>query len=124
MSVRVWRWAAVAAYMALIFTVSSLPIRLGETAQKFHGDWLAHIVEYGVLGVLLCRAFTPDAPRTGGTVLILRVMAIGILYGLTDEFHQRFVPMRDSNLLDLVADAAGLALGTWIWFKLRRKSHA
>ena len=122
----VLRWVAVAAYMALIFTVSAFPMRsrLFESAQKFHGDWLVHIVEYGVLGILLCRALAEEETRHGRRWLVMMVMALGILYGASDEYHQRFVPTRDSSLHDLAADTVGVALGTWMWLKYRRKAHA
>ena len=38
-------------------------------------------------------------------------MALASLYGATDEFHQSFVPGRDSDVLDWVADTLGAALG-------------
>jgi len=39
---------------------------------------------------------------------------LAVLYALTDEFHQSFVPGRHPSLLDvLVFDAAGAAIALW-----------
>ncbi|MCK4731371.1 MAG: VanZ family protein, partial [Methanophagales archaeon] len=35
-------------------------------------------------------------------------IAIGTLYGVTDEFHQYFVPFRSASSMDLCADFMGL----------------
>jgi VanZ family protein len=46
---------------------------------------------------------------------------LGSLYGLTDEFHQRFVPHRSAELGDWAADTLGAALGALLaWLVLRR----
>jgi VanZ family protein len=44
---------------------------------------------------------------------------------VSDEFHQRFVPGRDYEVLDMAADAMGSAAATgllWAWSILKRRS--
>ena len=38
-------------------------------------------------------------------------MILTVLYGISDEFHQSFVPSRDASVLDVLADLAGALLG-------------
>ena len=38
-------------------------------------------------------------------------IALASFYGMTDEFHQSFVPFRYSHVLDWVADTVGAGLG-------------
>ncbi|MFZ1841932.1 MAG: VanZ family protein [Nitrospira sp.] len=44
------------------------------------------------------------------------------LYGLSDEIHQLFVPLRQGDPLDLVADSVGAALGAWTWRLMERRA--
>ncbi len=120
-------WAPVVLSAGLIFIFSSFSFHYNwfQKTQKIHLDWLAHIVEYGVFGALVCRAFCAYgffAQRAGR--LFLAVMLVGVLYGASDEFHQSFVPYRDSNPADVAADTVGMTLGAWIWFKKIRKENA
>ena len=44
------------------------------------------------------------------------LLAVG--YGVTDEWHQSFVPGRTPELRDLLADAVGSTFGAgvvWLW---------
>ena len=45
----------------------------------------------------------------------------GLIYALSDEIHQSFVPGRDCSLLDLAADTAGLAVGLLVCLSYSRK---
>ena len=50
----------------------------------------------------------------------LAVAAVGltVLYGLSDEIHQRFVPGRVADVRDLMADTIGALVGVvlvWAW---------
>ena len=51
-------------------------------------------------------------------------MGLGILYGVTDELHQVFVPGRFCDFFDGLADALGVLAGHALYFRwrLRRDS--
>jgi VanZ family protein len=53
------------------------------------------------------------APRMGRRALVVAA-AISLLYGISDEYHQRFVEGRDSNVFDLLTDAVGIVFATWL----------
>ena len=120
-------WAPVIFYMAFIFFMSSFSFHfaLFQKVEKSNTDKLVHVVEYSVLGLLLARAlcrhtfFLDSARRVFWAALL-----IGALYGATDEFHQRFVPERDSSAVDLMADSVGAALGAWVWTKKQNNVYA
>jgi VanZ family protein len=48
-------------------------------------------------------------------------LIISSLYGLLDEIHQSFVPGRNSEFLDWVADSLGAAAGVFIVHYLLKK---
>lgn len=60
------------------------------------------------------------APRTLW-LLALAAVAIASLYGVTDEFHQSFVPDRACDPVDWLVDTAGAALGAVIARKAIRR---
>jgi VanZ family protein len=43
------------------------------------------------------------------------------VYGVSDEFHQRFVPGRNASIEDWVADVAGAAVGVAAAFAWRSR---
>jgi VanZ family protein len=107
-------WILVAAYMALIFYLSSLP-HPDEELPKFLfeklSDKLLHAIEYAVLAVLCYRAFRRAAgPFAAGYAVILAIITASF-YGATDEVHQAFVPLRTSSWTDWVADTVGGVIG-------------
>lgn len=83
-------------------------------------DKLLHSLEYGVLGILLYRAFHQ-------TIRPLKSMSLAIMcavgFGLTDELHQWFVPNRQLDIWDLLADTLGASLFTVTWALLTEKTH-
>jgi VanZ family protein len=72
-------------------------------------DKVAHFCTYAVLGFLLTRA-SGSAPMGFG---------LAALYGVVDEIHQGFVPLRDASLWDWVADAFGASFGAWVVAAIR-----
>ena len=106
-------YIATALYMVMIFYFSSLHNiqQPGPLDNIPSVDKAEHASEYFVLGLLLALCFqrTPSLGpnwQTWGLVLL-----IGIIYAGSDEFHQAFVSGRSSDLLDLLADTAGVTVG-------------
>lgn len=97
------RWAPALLCMAAIFVASAQPtVRLPDVDNS---DKMLHFAAYAGLGVLLAYGGAPAA--MGRRPLI----AIGTLYGASDEVHQSFVPGRTPDLLDWVADTLGAIAG-------------
>ncbi|MCS6897557.1 MAG: VanZ family protein [Nitrospira sp.] len=106
-------WGPVCAYAGLIFYLSSQPHpeeRLPSFVWLF-GDKVLHGVEYAILGGLFYRAFRWGANEVVRPWAALLAVLATSLYGLSDEIHQAFVPNRESNVLDWLADSMGAVLG-------------
>lgn len=102
-------WLPAALYVALIFMVSGKPF-LTPPVRFPYVDKVAHLAEYGVLGLLLSRALRATAPGMRGTSRAAWAIAGGVLVGASDEWYQSFVPGRQSSVVDFVADTVGVTL--------------
>lgn len=105
---RVCRGLALA-WMALIFYLSAQP-SLQVPSLVEGQDKVMHFVTYAVLGFLATGAASPGRE----TFSWKRVMAAAIFtlfYGISDEFHQSFVPGRSASVFDLLADGLGGVAG-------------
>jgi len=91
------------ALMALIFYLSAQP-SVGPELPAWTRI-VAHFAEYGVLAALWLWALYP----TLGPRALVVAGVISILYAISDEYHQSFVEGRDSDPLDVIIDAAGVA---------------
>jgi VanZ family protein len=84
----------------------------------FSADKLFHVVEYAILGYLVARAFGYGLHKS--KILFVRSFVVCVLYGISDELHQWFVPYRVVSVMDLLADIAGSVLGIGIYIKQRK----
>jgi VanZ family protein len=108
--------------MALIFAGSSIP-RTPRVASGM-SDKVLHVVVYGGLGALIVRAFAGGWRRPVTFRMVMYTVLIATAYGISDEYHQRFVPHRDTEALDVVADLAGAAIASsvlYAWGIIRRR---
>jgi VanZ family protein len=128
-------WISIFIYATLIFQLSSAPIQaqpqpiqttyqvINETVtntvivptgqpQRYTPDYL-HFFLYIGFGVLLYFGFYIPGRLYRQFALNLAWFS-GTLYGLTDEYHQSFVPGRTADWKDAVADASGVLLGILI----------
>ena len=98
------RASAPLALMALIFVFSGQ-----EAVGPELPSWtriVAHFAEYAVLATLWVWALAPSLGRRAFVV----AAAISFVYAVADEYHQSFVEGRDSDPLDVLVDAAGIAV--------------
>lgn len=97
-------------WCGLIFLGSSLPG--AQVSANGLVDFLAHkiihLLEYGILGLLARRAF-------GGWP---QALIFTVLYGVSDEWHQLFIPGRQGRVRDVVIDAVGSGLGVFLYPKI------
>lgn len=97
---RKWWWRAVA-WAAVLFALSARE-GTGGSWDIPHIDKVAHFVVYVPLGFALARALPGRAALAWG---------LASFYGVTDEFHQAFVPLRDPSVGDWLADTLGAGVG-------------
>ena len=67
-----------------------------------------HVALYGVLAWLYLGALRGDAPPSDRARLL--AFGLAVLYAVTDEVHQSFVPGRTPSPWDVVIDGVGAAL--------------
>lgn len=103
---RLLRWLPALAWASVIFAGSSVP------GSQIPGGFaeLGHLIEYAILGGLLVFALWRGLPADAGRVA-WAALTLCALYGLSDEFHQAFVPMRTPDPLDWVTDVLGASVG-------------
>jgi len=89
----------------------------------------AHFTEYAILALLSARAFSISSKEVLRRHWFFISLAIVILYALTDEYHQSFVPSRTSSIYDSLIDMSGgltmLCLyALWRWRKAKKMKSA
>ena len=107
-------WVPVVLWLFLIFIVSNRSVSI--TSEFFWQDFivkkLAHIIEYAILSTFFYRALLGegvDKKKAGIWAVILTT-----IYGASDEFHQSFIPGRQSRVRDIVVDSFGAGLAIYL----------
>jgi len=81
-------------------------------------DKTVHMILYAVFGFLLYHTLKSSPYPAFSYHPIIFAIIVGTLYGISDEFHQSFVPGRTESIWDLTADGIGVALAqTVIYIK-------
>lgn len=96
-------------YHGLIFYLSSLP---GKDVGNWlvFPDYIAHFIEYAGLGFLwFLFQEKKDNNRVSGKYFY--PVLFSLIFGITDEIHQLYVPGRTFSGLDLLADGCGAVIG-------------
>ena len=101
------RWVSVLLYMAGIFWLSSME---GPGIPLNVSDKLAHVAAYALLGALVLRAANGGLGRPISARAALLSFLLSAAYGVSDEWHQSFVPGRVASTGDVLADALGAFL--------------
>ena len=128
--------------MIFIFVQSALPADLSSEESGFFVDFIcrrlkadpeivtfvvrkaAHMSEYFALGMSLAAAFFTGVTgkEKARVKTVFPAGIIGIVYAVSDEIHQRFVPGRSGELRDVLIDSVGVICGlAFMWFILERR---
>lgn len=121
---RVIPWLPGIAYIALIFYLSSQS-SFGALSHIRISDKLVHFVLYAGLSAALFIG-AKKAPFTELFSPYWLVLLLATFYGVSDEYHQGFVPNRTVDIFDWLADTSGAAFGLLLIaliLKIRRQTN-
>ncbi len=97
-------WGPPILYALVIFYLSSQSNPL--PGLRLHvWDKALHALEYGGFAALLARALRGEG--ASHMTAMIGALVIASAYGASDEWHQSFVPGRDSSIFDWMADTIG-----------------
>lgn len=138
-TIKILSWTAVILWLVLIFYLSNQPVHQSnglskkvteivvETVEKVVPNAElnmnrmnhllrknAHFFAYLVLGVLVMNALNRSGVR--GAKKILLALIFCVLYAISDEFHQLFVPGRGAQVKDVLIDSAGAVVGIGLYW--------
>lgn len=106
---KIFHWLPTIAYLGLIFYLSSQSKPL-DMDMDFKGiDKVLHIGEYAAAAFLLCYSLI----KSGVKKVFILAFIFSVLYGISDEIHQSFVPNRTADLFDILADVIGSFIGAY-----------
>ena len=107
--------------MVVIYIESGQALKVDLSSFPYQ-DKLMHALAYGVLATCMLFTFKPYSKGfTGRQQLIAIVLAS--LYGISDEWHQSFIPERTADIGDIVADAIGAFIAVNIVGRLSRRFY-
>ncbi len=108
-----YRFAYVIAMMGTLYWASAQEKPEIVPALNIPDKW-AHFIAYGLLGTLILRTKWVWGRGTRGMFIAVSVAS---LYGISDEWHQSFVPGRYPDVVDWIADTLGALLATVLYTK-------
>ncbi len=112
----IYKWGPLVLMMGLIFAFSSVPKR--ELPDFYQWDTLfkkgGHVLGYCLLALACWHGLGWDKKRWW------IAWGAAIIYAVTDEIHQSFVPGRTSLLSDVVIDSIAAAVGIFVKFLTKK----
>ena len=106
-------------FALLIFISSSVPTGQVQEARASSSlldiilsDFSLHSCIFGVFAVLLCWGFYK---ARNSSIPYIKIGLLSVGYGLFIEFYQYFLPYRSLRLDDLIADAVGVIVFSFLF---------
>lgn len=105
--------------MGAIFFLSHQPGDTFESITFFPGeDKIAHFAVYFLLGLSVIYAFGWHKSTACVRRSAMLTLVVCLLYGISDEVHQYFIPDRSTSLADLLADLCGAGAAVLVWLQV------
>jgi VanZ family protein len=103
-------WFLTFGYMGLIFYLSSL--KGYDLPSLFQwADKLIHLILYLPFAFLLSLSLSKSGVKR---YIFLQAFLIVLLYAISDEIHQSYIPGRDASITDIIADSLGALSGCYL----------
>ena len=115
---RLWIVAAVA-WTIIILALCSIPGRELPRVQILSADKIAHFTLFAAFAWLWMNSLAlPPWTRFAA------VLAGGLAYAVLTEVYQGLIPIgREPDIWDTLANAAGLLMGSALWWSRRRRTE-
>ncbi|MDZ7262483.1 MAG: VanZ family protein [candidate division KSB1 bacterium] len=108
-------WLPALVWAGLLFYFSSIPHLSAPDLGFDFQDKVEHFIVYGILGYLIARLIVGSGNGNLQNGHLFWGALIGIVYGISDELHQSFVPGRYAGVDDVIADALGVIMAQMIF---------
>lgn len=103
------RWLAIILTLisaSLIFYISSMTFPAGGGSSGPYAI-IYHLTAFSYLTLFLLISLTKGKPNKP---LIIMGIILAIIYGISDEIHQLFVPGRFASIKDIIINSFGILL--------------
>lgn len=121
---KVFRFVPVAIVMGTIFFLSHQPGTELQYSLMPGFDKLAHALIYAVLAAAAIYALPARISQLRPVAAATWVVLFCLFYGISDEYHQSFIPGRDPSIGDIAADTAGSFLFILGWLRYITSGNA
>ena len=117
---RIYKMVPMLIVMGTIFFISH---KTGDEIQLpafAYSDLVAHMLIYALLGGAVIYAWSTRFKACQPVRVVCYTVVFCLLYGISDEFHQSFVPGRYVSAMDVAADTVGaiiICTGWWVYSK-------
>lgn len=105
-------------YMLFMISLSHIPqdnLSSVTNSNFSHLDSIFHLIEYTLFGFLLHQSFKEDTLLSISP--IWNTFIFGLLFAISDELHQNYVPGRNMSFVDLCFDFIGINIGLLVSFQ-------
>jgi VanZ family protein len=103
----------------MIFYLSSAPTLPMPATFPFF-DKVAHFLFFGGLGAIVAMGLRKAPREYSGAARVIVPIVFCLLYGLSDEIHQLFVPERMFDFADVAADVLGATVSAGLILRIFR----
>ena len=112
-------------YCAAIFWESSQSEPIKTSYHFPEDDKVAHLIIYGGLAALVSVGIRRSGKPVAPAWQFWAPIVFCAIYGASDEFHQRYVPMRTCDIFDFMTDSVGallmqIILCRYVWKRRRQ----
>ena len=105
-------WGPAIALMVTIFILSSQQrVAVSEVyTVNFIVFKSLHVIEYATLFFLIFRGYYRTMSHKNMSKIFTYAVVTTLLYAMSDEFHQTFIPTRTGTVRDIFIDSIGILL--------------